>query len=366
MRVRCCLLQASLVEAGALWISELPAPDDGNPEPSIGHWNLLTSSDEVVGRMMTSGTASYYLKDHLGSVRAVVNASGAVLETRDYYPYGLEMPGRSFVSGTKAKENFTGHELDAESGLLYAGARYYMPNIGRWTSVDPLARQYPAHSPYVYVANNPLRYIDPDGREWLTPEDERKAQRLQRHMERRIASLERQNTRLQQRLESAEAKGNDQRVARLRDRMDDNSEQITHLSGGIGELQHLGETSDFVFTFSATESNGHVRLLSEDGSGGKPLIALEHSSMAIAAHEARHAYEYITTGISRGTMRFSPDAGNLLVYTSLGAAAQGETRAYRLQYSFSRASLQGFSPPRGVRGITPEWIRSMPGNPYGF
>ena len=56
--------------------------------------NILTPSGEVIGRMTTGGAASYYLKDHLGSVRAVVNASGAVLETRDYYPYGLEMPGR--------------------------------------------------------------------------------------------------------------------------------------------------------------------------------------------------------------------------------------------------------------------------------
>ena len=83
-----------------------------------------------------------------------------MLETRDFYPYGLEMPGRSYLSGTKAKENFTGHERDAETGMLYAGARYYMPNIGRWTSGDPL-HQYA--SQYVYVGNNPMRFVDPSG-----------------------------------------------------------------------------------------------------------------------------------------------------------------------------------------------------------
>ncbi len=40
-----------------------------------------------------------------------------------------------------------------------------MPNVGRWTSVDPLADQYPAYSPYNYVLNNPLSNVDPDGRE---------------------------------------------------------------------------------------------------------------------------------------------------------------------------------------------------------
>ena len=74
------------------------------------------------------------------------------------------MPGRSFVSGQKTKENFTGHELDDESGIVYAGARYYKPGVGRWTSVDPLAELYSGHSPYNYVLNNPVGMVDPDGR----------------------------------------------------------------------------------------------------------------------------------------------------------------------------------------------------------
>src|SRR5690625_2002122 len=134
------------------------------PMSGASYWTISTPSGEAIGRMTTSGAASYYIKDHLGSVRVVVNSSGTVLETRDYYPYGLEMPGRSYLSGTKAKENYTGHERDAETGMLYAGARYYMPNIGRWTSGDPLAASYAAWSPYNYVLNNPLGFVDPDGR----------------------------------------------------------------------------------------------------------------------------------------------------------------------------------------------------------
>ena len=67
--------------------------------------------------------------------------------------------------GTSAKEGYTGKERDAETGLDYFGARYYMPEIGRWMSVDPLADKYPAWSPYNYVLNNPLVLIDPTGME---------------------------------------------------------------------------------------------------------------------------------------------------------------------------------------------------------
>lgn len=62
------------------------------------------------------------------------------------------------------------------TGLYYFGKRYYRseaeirhltddPNIGRWLSVDPMADKYPSLSPYVYCANNPLKYVDPSGEE---------------------------------------------------------------------------------------------------------------------------------------------------------------------------------------------------------
>jgi len=93
----------------------------------------------------------------------VADAGGNVREARDYYPFGLQMPGRVYVQGSETREGFTGHELDQETGMYYAGARYYMPALGRWTSVDPLADKFPSWSPYNYVMNNPVGLTDPTG-----------------------------------------------------------------------------------------------------------------------------------------------------------------------------------------------------------
>ncbi len=49
--------------------------------------------------------------------------------------------------------------------MYYYGARYYNPRVSQWLSVDPLAEKHPNESPYIYTSNNPIIYIDPDGRE---------------------------------------------------------------------------------------------------------------------------------------------------------------------------------------------------------
>ena len=59
---------------------------------------------------------------------------------------------------------FNAKELDSETGFYYYGARYYNPRLSIWNSVDPLAEKYPSWSPYAYCGNNPINYIDPDGR----------------------------------------------------------------------------------------------------------------------------------------------------------------------------------------------------------
>ena len=66
----------------------------------------------------------------------------------------------------KKRYRYTGKERDEESGLYYFGARYYSSATGIFISTDPLLEKYPNISPYAYCMDNPVKFIDPDGREF--------------------------------------------------------------------------------------------------------------------------------------------------------------------------------------------------------
>ena len=111
----------------------------------------------------TIPTYHYDIQDHLGNNRVVFNQSGTVEQANHYYPFGM-----TFGEGTENSDNrykYNGKELDRMHGLdLYDyGARHYDAAIGRWGVIDPLAEKYYSVSPYVYCANNPIRFVDPDG-----------------------------------------------------------------------------------------------------------------------------------------------------------------------------------------------------------
>jgi len=129
----------------------------------FSHFNLVGNS--TFGRYTDTGARRYYISDHLGSTRAVVDNNGNVLETFDYYPFGLLMPKRN-TAGANTLEKFTGKERDTEGNLNldYFGARYYDPAIGKFLAIDPLVEVYPGWTPYHYVLNNPISNIDPTGK----------------------------------------------------------------------------------------------------------------------------------------------------------------------------------------------------------
>ena len=117
----------------------------------------------IVGTVDDETEVRYFLTDHLGSVRAVVNSGCEVLERNDYQPFGKRWNTASLPVSDN-RDRFNGKEDQSFAGLPFSdyGARMYDRERGRWLSQDPL-QQY--HSPYVFCGNNPIRLIDLDGME---------------------------------------------------------------------------------------------------------------------------------------------------------------------------------------------------------
>ena len=142
----------------------------------------VTSAGRIVRENSADGSPTYkvqhYLRDHLGSVRAVIDGdTGTVIETNDYYPFGKRIPVTNSVAepveattqsatspdrwlfSSKESQSF----LNASIPLLDFGARMYNPVIARWTASDPLSEKYYGISPYVYCLGNPIVNIDVKG-----------------------------------------------------------------------------------------------------------------------------------------------------------------------------------------------------------
>jgi len=127
---------------------------------------INTAEGRVVRNSATNYGYEYTLKDHLGNGRVYfdINAGTArKIQETDYYAFGLDIQ-RSLI-GIENKYQYNGKEKQDQEKLFDYGARFYDPVIGRWNVVDPLAEKNRRFSPYSYVDNNPLRFIDPDGME---------------------------------------------------------------------------------------------------------------------------------------------------------------------------------------------------------
>jgi RHS repeat-associated protein len=133
--------------------------------PTTLTYNFFAGAENL-GQARRSGstlTRYYYLKDHLGSMRATVTTSGSVDSYFDFYPYGQPMDGRTGVASADPRYKYIGKELDQETGYDYFGARYYDCRIGRWLAVDLMAELFPSSSPFVYAQNNPVGFVDACG-----------------------------------------------------------------------------------------------------------------------------------------------------------------------------------------------------------
>ena len=123
---------------------------------SMVAWASCAQADPFVAY----NTVTYYHNDVTGSPVVATNQQAQVVWRKTYTPYG-ESTGKD----SDNRKGFTGHVEDA-NGLVYAGARYYDPALGRFLSTDPVGfseSNLMSFNRYAYANNNPYKYVDPDG-----------------------------------------------------------------------------------------------------------------------------------------------------------------------------------------------------------
>jgi RHS repeat-associated protein len=125
---------------------------------------IQTEEGKAVPNGTTNYDYNYYLGDNLGNTRVTFGTktgTAILYQQDDYYPFGLEINRTPFTP--KNEYLYNKKELQEEFNEYDYGFRFYDPVIVHWNSIDPLAEFSRRWSPYNYVSDNPIRFIDPDG-----------------------------------------------------------------------------------------------------------------------------------------------------------------------------------------------------------
>ena len=163
-----------LFDGGYVELVAVDMPGSGYNMPIVKPWKPpfggRWTGDLVGGKKgptIYSLRFRYFNRDHLGNVREVVSETGEVKQVNAYYPFGTPIHALG-TNESQQRYKYNSKEFDELHGLntYDYGARQYAPLLPLWDRVDPLAEKYYGVSPYVYCANNPVIFVDPDGRKF--------------------------------------------------------------------------------------------------------------------------------------------------------------------------------------------------------
>ncbi|GHV36608.1 hypothetical protein FACS1894178_8000 [Bacteroidia bacterium] len=207
------------------------------------------------------GMYHYFVKDYLGNNRLVMDEYAVIIQQNNYYPFGMtQLVDAEQQDAVPYK--FSGKELESDGGLNWYdfAARFYDASTGRFGQIDPMAEKYYPISPYAYCANNPVKYIDPNGMDvYLTGEAAQEAFRqLQRHLERKVTLSINEEGRMSYTLnEGQKLKGNAKKIAKM---IDDKNITV-HVLATEGVKTSTGENFNggaFMGNTVTKDENGRV------------------------------------------------------------------------------------------------------------
>ncbi len=274
---------------------------DNNMLPVLIHFD-----EGVVNVTGSTYDYEYFLKDHLGNIRASFKPSGDTListQKVDYYPFGMI----AYANGaSNNKYLYNGKELQddyfggASLDWYDYGARFYDPQIGRWHVIDPSAEKDHSYSPYCYAANNPIRYIDPDGR-WFDDKNEKKAERI-------VKRAERRGERLDSKAERLEARGKDATDLRARS---------AELRKTGQDIAAMGQSSTEFRYGSVNDKSNKAGGPATAGLGTGTITMYVEKNMGSQLHEFRHGGDAASGTLTANTY-----------------GVQDEVSAYKAQYAY--------------------------------
>jgi len=213
--------------------------------------------------------------DHLGSTSYLTDANGEVYQHLEYLPFGETLVEEHYNSD-RNPYLYNGKELDEETGLYYYGARYYDAQLGRWHVVDPKFESYKSLSPYNYVANNPLKFIDPEGEKirysWLNSKIFNKRMKAHINYMKKHGSSE-----LRQLINNMES---DKKLVRIR---------------MVKSSKSIGFTGKTIFLYKNDKTYNDQLAMGEDGT------LIKQDEFSTLANELSHGDDYIKGGKPSGT-----------------------------------------------------------------
>jgi RHS repeat-associated protein len=203
----------------------------------------------------------YFDRDHLGSVRQVIEAEGTdqgtIVQKMNYYPSGLQFCNNVTDSDVQPRR-YNGKEYDKMHGLntYDYGARQYNPVTARWDRMDPLCEKYYSISPYAYCGGDPVNAVDPDGKEGVKYVDEDGNKHieanvvvlLKKHKEIKESFSEKKKARIRKKNERID-RYNASRVEMVKKALDE------IYGGKDGVMNSHGEKVYFTFNVTGVETN---------------------------------------------------------------------------------------------------------------
>ena len=156
--------EARVVSKGSEACKDEVEPDPEEATSSSAGPDTLEEWTTSAPAAFSNAVVRYYVTDHLGSPRVVLDAQRKVLDRHDYEPFGVELT--PLTDQADLTHRFTGHERDLQTGYDYMHYRFYGSTLGRFLKPDSVvanAADPQSWNLYAYVRNNPILLNDPSG-----------------------------------------------------------------------------------------------------------------------------------------------------------------------------------------------------------